>query len=348
MTIFRTSAAGVLLIFAACARMGSPPGGPEDIEPPRVAEVAPHSDSARVPLKPELVVAFSEKVQKEQAQLLVQLSPDPGRLYFNWDGPRLSITVKDSLRPDVTYRLRVRPGVTDMHRVKADSSFVSYFSTGSEFDAGEIAGTVTHADSGVFGAVIRAAWMKDTTLVYDTYTDSSGAYRLPYLRGGGYHLLAFADANRNGSFDYTREPGAEGTTSVIFEPAKVDFTIETADTTAPLFRSAEAADSLTVRLVFDDPLDTLQTFMPDSFSLRSPDSSGTALAVDSVSLDKADIKRILLFPAEKLVEGQNYHVTAGSVKNRAGLILKSASRSFTFKAAKPARTSGAKTGGRQR
>jgi len=337
-----------LLFFAACARMGAPPGGPEDKQPPRVAEVAPHTDSAHVPLNLELVLAFSEKVQKEQAQLLVELSPNPGRLYFNWDGPRLSIMAQDSLRPDVTYRVRVRPGVTDMHRVKADSSFVSYFSTGSEFDAGEISGTVTLADSGVFGAVIRAAWMKDTTLVYDTYTDSSGAYRLPYLRTGGYHLLAFRDANRNGSFDYTREPGAESTTSVIFEPSKVDFTIETADTTAPVFRSAEVADSLTVRLVFDDPLDSLQTFAPDSFTLRSPDSSAAALAVDSVSLDKADNKRILLYPAKKLVEAQNYHITVRSVKNHAGLILSSASRSFTFKPAKQARKSGAKTGGRQR
>ncbi len=335
----------LLVSLAACARMGSPPGGPEDLQPPRVAEVLPRSDSTGVGLKPELILAFSEKVQKEQAQMLVELSPDPGRLYFSWDGPRLRVTPADSLRPDLTYRLRVRPGVTDMHRVKADSSFVSYFSTGAEFDAGEISGTVTHADSGVFGAVVRAAWMKDTTLVYDTYTDSSGAYRLPYLRTGGYHLLAFRDANSNGSFDYTREPGATATASLIFEPAKVDFTIEAADTTAPVFRSVEAADSLTVRLVFDDPLDSLQAFAPDSFSLRSPDSTGAAQAVDSVALDKLDSKRILLYPAGKLVGGQSYHVTARSVKNRAGLILIEASRSFTFK---PAKRGGGKTGGRQR
>ncbi len=345
MTNFRTSAAGVLLVFAACARMGAPPGGPEDTQPPRVAEVAPHTDSANVPLKPELTLTFSEKVRKEQAQMLVQLSPDPGRLYFSWDGPRLKITTQDSLRPDVTYRLRVRPGVTDMHRVRADSSFVSYFSTGGQLDAGEISGTVTHADSGVFGAVVRAAWMKDTTLVYDTYTDSSGAYRLPYLRGGGYHLLAYRDANRNGAYDYTREPGAGSTVSIIFEPAQVDLAIETADTTAPILRSAGATDSLSVRLTFDDPLDSLQTFAPDSFTLRTPDSTGALLPVDSVVADKADVKRILLYPAELLIDGQSYHITVRSIKNRAGLILKSASRPFTVR---PAKSGGGNAGGRQR
>lgn len=345
MTNLRTLAVVGLLVFTACARMGSPPGGPEDVQPPRVAEVAPHSDSARVPLKPELTLTFSEKVRKEKAQMLVELSPDPGRLYFDWDGPRLKITTQDSLRADITYRIRVRPGVIDMHRVTADSSFVSYFSTGEQFDAGEISGTVTHADSGVFGAVVRAAWMKDTTLVYNTYTDSSGAYRLPYLKSGGYHLLAYRDANRNRRFDYTREPGAVATASVIFDPSKVDFAIETADTTAPIFRSAEVADSLSVRLTFDDPLDTLQTFSADSFSLRTPDSTGTALAVDSLAIDKADNKRILLYPVVKLVEGQSYSITVRSVKNRAGLVLASASRSFTFK---PAKRAGGAAGGRQR
>ncbi len=346
MTNIRISAAGVLLFFAACARMGAPPGGPEDTQPPRVIEVAPRTDSAGVPPKPELTLTFSEKVRKEQAQMLVELSPDPGRLYFSWDGPRLKITTQDSLRPELTYRLRVRPGVTDMHRVRADSAFVSYFSTGGQFDAGEISGTVTHADSGVFGAVVRAAWMKDTTLVYDTYTDSSGAYRLPYLRGGGYYLLAFRDANRNGAYDYTREPGARASVSIIFEPAQVDFAIETADTTAPVLRSAGAVDSFSVRLTFDDPLDSLQTFAPDSFTLRTPDSTGALLAVDSVAADKADVRRILLYPAERLIDGQSYHITVRRVKNRAGLILESASRPFMVKPAKNG--GGGPAGGRKR
>ena len=335
----------LLATLAACARMGAPPGGPVDTQPPSVVSVAPHSDSAGVPLRPEIMLTFSEKVQKEQAQMLVELSPDPGRLLFNWDGSTLKLTTRDSLRPDVTYRLRVRPGVTDIHRVTADSSFVSYFATGGRFDAGEITGTVTLADSGVYGAVVRAAWMKDTTLVYDTYTDSSGAYRLPYLRTGGYHLLAFSDLNRNGEFEFTREPGAVSAVSVIFEPAEVDFALEIADTTAPVFRSAEAVDSLTVRLVFDDQLDTLQLFSPDSFSLRTPDSTGSLLAVDSVASDAKDRTRLLLYPAEPLVAEQSYHLTASGISNRAGLELQKSSRRFTFT---PAKQSGGGGSGRQR
>jgi hypothetical protein len=177
--------------------------------------------------------------------------------------------------------------------------------------------------------------MKDSTLVYNTYSDSSGAYRLPYLQAGGYRLLAFSDDNRNRRYDYTREPGATQITSVIFDPVTTDFAIETADTTAPVFRSAEVADSLTVRLLFDDPLDTLQTLEPEKFTLRTPDSSGTTIPLDSAAFDSRDRTRLLLYPSGALVAGESYHVSVRNIVNRAGLILERGARSFTYSRPKP-------------
>jgi hypothetical protein len=320
----------LLPLLAACARMGVPPGGPEDKQPPFVAAVFPPADSAGVGVRPTVVLTFNEKVQQELVRQFIEFSPDAGRLELKWDGMAVAVTPADSLRSDVTYRVRVRPGVVDMHKVKSDSSFVSYFSTGAQPDGCEISGKVTTGDTAVFGAVVRAAWMKDTSLVYDAYTDSSGVYRLPYLRGGGYRMLAFKDANRNRRFEFTREAGADTLISVVFDPVTVDFAISVADTTAPLFRSAEIADSLSVRLLFDDVLDTLQTLAPEQFTLLSPDSSGAELAVDSAAVDRKDLTRILLYPSRQLVEGTSYHIRVSNIVNRAGLTLPDAARPFTF------------------
>ncbi|MEA2062328.1 MAG: Ig-like domain-containing protein, partial [Gemmatimonadota bacterium] len=107
-----------LALAAACARMGAPPGGPVDTEPPRVAAVCPAPDSTGVAPGAGIEITFSEKVSKQVAEKLISLSPPAGRLFFKWKGSRVRIGPESGLREDITYRLMVGPGLTDLHRVK--------------------------------------------------------------------------------------------------------------------------------------------------------------------------------------------------------------------------------------
>ena len=323
--------AAVFLLVSSCARMGPPPGGLEDIEPPQVETVSPAADSTGVALDTELELVFSEKVRREQAGPLVNLSPEAGKLYFKWDGRAVRVRTENKLRPDVTYRLVVRPGLTDLHRVKSEKSFESFFSTGETFSPGRISGTVQVRDSVVIGGRLRAVAQEDTSLVFTSESDSSGAYLLPYLPPGSYRLEAFRDLNRNSRFDFTREEGADTLIDLVFEPLAIDFTLQLADTTAPVLKSVETPDSLTLVLVFDDKCLAVGGIAAAGFQLRTPDSLGAQLAVDSTFIDSTDTRRVVLKPAAPLVPESRYHVRVTGIVNEAGLEGASQAKSFRFR-----------------
>ena len=321
----------LLLLGGSCARMGAPPGGPEDTEPPRVAMVMPAPDSTGIPADAEIEIAFSEKVKKPEAERLIDLSPPAGRLYFKWKANRVRIRSQRRFRQNLTYRLTIQPGLTDLHRVRNDSSFTSYFATGRHFAPGRIEGTVSYKDTLMAQALLFAVSIEDTTLVFDTETDSAGSYLFPYLPYGEYRLRAFRDKNRNAAFDYTREEGADSLVSLIFDPLKINFQLVLADTTAPFIGSVSTPDSLTVALTFDDPLDSARGIDEAEIVLRTPDSLGRVVDIDSVCLDTTDRRKVILHLAVPLVAGQSYHVRASGVVNSAGLTVLPGRNSRNFR-----------------
>ncbi len=323
-----------LALAVSCARMGAPSGGLPDTEPPAVAEFIPAADSTGVAVDAPLAVIFSEEIRREQIEKLVSLSPPAGRLRFEWEGRRLGLRTAGELRPGVTYRLTVDPGVTDLHGVKSTRRFTGYFSTGITFSPGRLAGTVTHRDSLAIGALLFAAPVGDTSLVFRSEADSSGRYLFPYLPLGEFGLRAFLDRNRNNRYDFTREPGAGDTVTVGQEPVTRDLRLVQADTTAPFLSAVETPDSLTIVLVYDDPLDSLRALATARFALRTPDREGRELPLDSLYLKPGDPRRVVLRPEQFLVTGESYHLSSVGLVNQAGLVLtdpERGGRSFTFR-----------------
>lgn len=312
--------------------MGAPPGGPEDTEPPRVEAVIPAPDSVSVSVDSRVRLVFSENVRRPEAERLFSLAPYRGRLFFEWERNAVNLRPAEPLKDDVTYRIRVAPGLTDMHRVKSDSAFVSYFSTGDRFSPGRVDGYVFHRDSLVAGAIVRAVPFADTSLMYETWSDSSGRYVLPYLSFGEYSLSAFRDRTRNGRFDFTRDEGADTVLTVGGEPLRLDFHLVLADTTAPVMLSVAVLDSQRLALAYDDPLDSAQALSPGQFDLRRGDSTGTTVGIGSAVLDSLDIRRLLLELAEPLGQGERYWLRASGITNEAGLTIVPGRDSRTFTA----------------
>ncbi|MFC1614125.1 Ig-like domain-containing domain [Gemmatimonadota bacterium] len=321
-----------LALCLSCARMGAPPGGPEDTEPPRVAAVVPSPDSTGVRPDVEIEITFSEKVKKQEAERLIEISPSAGRLYYNWKGNRVSVRPERRLRDNMTYCLTVKPGLVDLHRVKMDTVFFCYFATGPHFSPGRIEGTVSYRDTLAKEALVFAASLGDTTLLFSSSTDSAGSYLFPYLPYGEYRMDVFQDRNRNGSFDYTREEGADSLVKLIFDPLKIDFRLVLSDTTAPFPGRVSTPDSLTVVLAFDDMLDSARGISEAEIVLRTPDSLGTFVVIDSAVIDSSDRRRVILHLAAPLVEGQSYYIRAGGVVNNVGLASRPGrdSRSFRY------------------
>lgn len=295
--------------------------------------VVPSPDSTGVDRGSRITVTFSESVRRPEAERLLRLNPSAGRLFFEWQGRMVTIRPSDSLRADITYRLSLEPGLSDMHKVKAVTGYESWFSTGAQFSPGRITGQVLHRDSLVIGALVSATLTADTSVVFDCRSDSSGRYSLPYLPFGRYHIRVFHDRNRNSRFDYTRDESADSLVDVTAEPLETVLRLSLADTTSPVLLTVSVIDSLSLNLAFDDYLDSLALFDTDAFTLRESDSLGREIKVTGASLDSTDHHRLLLTLYEPLFTERKYWIRPAPVVNEAGLRLQQekSAKEFTFK-----------------
>src|SRR5690606_10957992 len=111
------------------------------------------------------------------------------------------------------------------------------------------------------------------SLAHVGVTDSDGIYALRYLPGGAYQLRAFEDVNRDYALDRNEPRGLADFDVAAGDTAFVDVSVRTPDTMAAVLGSAQALDSVTVVLSFDDFLDPAAPI----------DSVEVSLASDSVA-----------------------------------------------------------------
>jgi len=95
------------------------------------------------------------------------------------------------------------------------------------------------------------------SIPYWAVSDTGGNFTVPSLPVGDYWAFAFRDQNRNMVLDREFEPHDSGHVSLPESGSVVEleFWMTAPDTTAPLLGSAEATDSLHLRLDFDDLLE---------------------------------------------------------------------------------------------
>ena len=214
-------AAALLLVVAGCARQGAPSGGPPDLVPPRVVSCAPDSGSARVPLDARLSLTFSEGMEPRATSEAVSLAPRVGIRQRRWSGRELTLVLEDSMRANQTYTLFVGPSARDRHGNPMTSGFTLVFSTADSFPPGVLEGSIEalgFAAAGTYLWCYGAGRTPDSTAIdFDALglADEQGNFRIPGLPvPGSYRLWAFADLNRNRSFEPDRDVLAPADTAV--------------------------------------------------------------------------------------------------------------------------------------
>jgi hypothetical protein len=130
----------------------------------------------------------------------------------------------------------------------------------------------------------RLLFLSADSVPYTTVSDTGGTFRLPGLPEGEYEAVGWMDQNRNFLYDPAFEPGAvvPFTMAAGGRVTGLDVVMLPADTTPPRVASAEAVDSVTIRVSFDDPLDpdADADSVPPSVAVRDS-VTGAAVAVDS-------------------------------------------------------------------
>jgi len=331
----------------ACASPGAPPGGPVDTQPPRLVDVAP--DSAATSVTPdEVVFRFDEVVSERPAGApsigaLVLISPRDGDPKVDWNRQSIAVRPRRGWSANTAYTITLLPGLSDLRGNVRNKPIVTMFSTGGTIPTGRITGTVFNwAEARVLPrAFVQATPATDTSLSYVTATDSAGAFSIGQLPPGRYTLRAFSDDNNNRGLD-PRE--AWDTLSLqVAETATAELLTFVHDSVGSRLQAVTVMDSVTIELVFDNPLSVTTPLGAANVRVRAPDStdvpitSVTALPPDTLLRGvqrpsrPAPPRRIIVKLGRQLRPRSDYRVIVSEVRNLIG-IARSSDRTLTVPA----------------
>jgi hypothetical protein len=174
---------------------------------------------------------------------------------------------------------------------------LAVFSTGPAIPDAVLRGTVVDWTGGraAPAALVEAVLLPDS-LPYRGLADSAGNFVMPMMPAGEYLVYGVVDQNLN----RRREPREAFDTArvVLQDSAAVELFAFTHDTLGPRLRSVEIADSLTLRLSFDRPLDPAQVLDTSMVRIAPAEDTTQLLALTGIftpagydSLNKAAAAR---------------------------------------------------------
>ncbi len=280
-----------VLWLAGCAQTGMPPGGPPDKEAPRLVRITPDTNAVNVRGN-AIGFQFNEVVSERPrgvptlADLFV-VSPSRGATSISWRRTHVEIRPRGGLRPNTTYTVRMLPGMVDLDGNMDSSGVTLVFSTGPTIATGRISGRVFDwvAAKVAPKAIAEAVALPDSAR-YAVEADSTGEFNIRNMPPGQYLVRALVDLNKNGIVD-AREL-FDSITVTLADSFRRDMLAAVRDSLGAGLATADARDSLTVRLTLDRPLDTLFVPAKRFFSVKTADS--TVVTFDTV-LTQAQVDR---------------------------------------------------------
>lgn len=270
------AAALLLAGLAACARMGPPPGGPDDKVAPVLLSTVPESVGVYPRWDRDVEFRFDEIISEGSSpsqgfgtgdlEKLILVSPSKGIPVIRWKRDRITLHPREGWKPNRVYRIELLPGLTDLRRNRLDTVTVLTFSTGGAVPSDTLQGIVV---DWVAGRTARAALLElvllPDSLVYRAVTDSSGRYRVGPLPRGDYLVFGAIDQNKNlqrerrESYDSVRVTSGAAVPPLWLIPR---------DTVGPRITQVAPKDSVSATVTLSQPLDPLQRFDSSSVSLR--------------------------------------------------------------------------------
>lgn len=279
----------LLAAVAGCAQLGSPPGGPEDRNPPHLLRVSPDTNALNA--RPRSVeLRFDEIVNERPARggqdlsALFLVSPRRGRVDVKWHRSRIEIRPRRGFQPNTTYIVTQLAGVSDL-RGNSDSAEHRYtFSTGPTRAPGLMRGLVFDWVGARVSpkAYVEAIHLPDS-LTYSAFADSVGRFVIRYLPPGRYVLRAIIDANSNRALD--RRELFDSATVTLADSITREMLAFVHDSIGAGLAEVGPRDSVTLRVTFDRPLQPRVAVRATQFSLKGADSS--VVPITSVTLGTA-------------------------------------------------------------
>ena len=199
----------IIMAAGACAKQGSPSGGPRDTTPPEVVRSVPLNGTTNFTAK-SITITFNEFVVLDKIQEKFMISPPvEKRPDISIRGKSIVISIDEKLRDSTTYTLYFQDAIRDLNEGNILENFQFVFSTGDFIDSLMLDGRVYDA----FNLEVPPRMMimlhsnlSDTapkTVIpdYISMTDQNGYFRVNNLRAGTYRIYALEDMNNNRKYE---------------------------------------------------------------------------------------------------------------------------------------------------
>ena len=302
----------------SCAKMGAPPGGPEDKAGPFLVTHYPDLDAVNVQRRMIARLEFSEPVNRASVEAALFLSPDPRqRLRYRWRGNTLELIYLDELDANRTYVITIGSQAKDIRGNPAEQPQTIAFSTGDRIDRGRMEGWVAGVESPQ--AVSLLAYQLEPDSVIDPMTQEanyrsqpleSGFFEFGYLRSGTYRVFAVLDRDFNGRWNPSAELIGIAPWDVMVTDSThpwVSFRLAEQDTAPPAIRSVRQVNQRELDLRITVPVDSLQT--------RIVSASGDSVSTFGNYADLNEPDTWHVFPSSELSPG-NWIVLAEGTSRR--------------------------------
>lgn len=212
------------LLLVACANLGTPDGGPYDETPPHVVRTSPRFGEMDVRPK-KIVLEFDENIKIASAMEKVVVSPPQSNLpEIEAVGKRITVTLEDTLLPDMTYTIDFSDAIEDNNEGNPLGDYAFTFSTGNSLDTMQVSGYVMNAENlePVKGILVGLYTVSDDTTdapvadlpdsVFRTRgferisrTDGRGHFVIKGIKHGHYRVFALKDQDQDFRFSQKSE-----------------------------------------------------------------------------------------------------------------------------------------------
>jgi hypothetical protein len=220
-------------------------------------------DGAVVPgFDESLRIQLDEPVNISPGYLRQIFVSPAGRLSTDFGFSDIRVRPEEGWRDGVIYTFRFPANLADILGNRREEGFDLRFSTGPPIVPTRASGRLLDRvdDTGIRDG--RVIFLSETgdSVPYSAVSDTGGVFELEALPPGRYTAWGFEDLNANLRLDRNLEPYD----SVAFElpdttsSARITLRAVEPDSTPPVLAVAEALDSVTIRLEFDDHLEPEQ------------------------------------------------------------------------------------------
>jgi hypothetical protein len=251
--VFRLSSVVLIaLTLAACGSKKSPTGGPVDVERPVVTASLPeaYGDISNK----QIEITFSKALDKNTIASSIYIYPPIRSKKISYDNKTITIRLNDDLLVNTNYYLTLSTRLKDTRGNALEKNQTIVYRNGA-LNENKISGSIIYELAEDVGhPVLLNLLSADSLMIMSTQMEGN-TFSLEGLNQIEHIIRAYIDKDKNGRYDFAKEPYFEGKTEVS-KFVNLDVNLAYRDTTLAQIRSVRSLSAREIEVSFSEDVDS--------------------------------------------------------------------------------------------